>query len=128
MAIKTECVCVCVCVLCDVAMTNMSSSSSDISPTHRSGCCTPSSPRSERERRQRKIRASIQHLEQHREKILHDSKLVGKTTGSTVAAVNYHMNLRRVNFKWQRGIKIGNSLPMTVRRIDWMLQQVLSVF
>jgi len=82
------------------ATANTSSSSSD-SVMH--GC----SPRSERERREWKMHASIRHLEQHREAILHTNKLVGKPVESNVAAVNYHTKLRRVNFKWQRGIKIG---------------------
>jgi len=66
-----------------------------------------SSPHTERERRDWKLRASIRHLERHREELLHTSRLVGKPIESNVAAVNYHTKLRRVNFKWQRGIKIG---------------------
>jgi len=84
------------------AVTNASNSSCELSPTHVSH-----TPRTERDRRQRRIRASIRHLEQHREAFMRNSKLAGKTTESNVAAVNYHINLRRVNFKWQRGIKIG---------------------
>ena len=85
-----------------VAANMSTSSSSDLSLAHSCGPC------SELERRQRKIRAKIQHLEQHREQNLRRNKLVGKTIESNVAAVNYHINLRRVNFKWQRGIKIGS--------------------
>ena len=81
---------------------------SDVCPTHTRDSSSPSIPCSSRERRQRQIIQSIQQCELNREKILRDSKLAGKTTESNVAAVNYRSNLRRVNFKWQRGIKIGN--------------------
>jgi len=92
--------CDCLFRLCAAAAANTSCSSPD-SVIH------GFSPRSEREQRERKMQASIRHLERHREDILHVNKLVGKPTESNVAAVNYHTKLRRVNFKWQRGIKIG---------------------
>ena len=88
-------------------MTNMSSSSSDVSLTRLLNASSPSSPHSDRDSRQLQMRKSIRSLEQYREGILHSSKLIGKPTTSNVAAVNYPISLRRVNFRWQRGIKIG---------------------
>jgi len=100
-------------IIVNTTATNINDSSSDLSPTRGSGCSTPSTPVTDRESRQLRIQTSIQHLECERETRLHANKLVGKTTESSSAAVNYHISLRRVNFKWQRGIKIGNSAHRT---------------
>lgn len=59
-------------------------------------------PRSER------LRLRIEKLELSREQKLRDTRVIGMVT-SRVQEPDYRINVRRVNFRWQRGIKIGTS-------------------
>ena len=53
-----------------------------------------------------RIRAEIADLEEKRSRSLFDRHVIGKVS-SWKGDVTYNINIRRVNFKWQRGNKIG---------------------
>ena len=53
-----------------------------------------------------RIRAEIADLEEKRSRSLFDRRVIGKVS-SWKGDVTYNINIRRVNFKWQRGNKIG---------------------
>ncbi|CAG5116904.1 unnamed protein product [Candidula unifasciata] len=57
-------------------------------------------PRGER------LRLRIEKLELGREQKLRESRIIGRVTNH-VQEPDYRINVRRVNFRWQRGIKIG---------------------
>ena len=54
----------------------------------------------------KKIRGAIQILEQQRTNTLYMKKQIGRMTLQQ-KEVDYHITNKKVNFKWQRGIKIG---------------------
>ena len=56
--------------------------------------------------RQEKIRQKVQRFEKIREEKLRETKTIGQVT-SRVQETDYRISLRRVNFRWLRGNKIG---------------------
>ena len=71
--------------------------------------------REEEERRQEKmlpmerIRAKVADLEERRSRSLLARRVIGKVS-SWKGDITYNINIRRVNFKWQRGNKIGEGI------------------
>ena len=55
-----------------------------------------------------RIRAEIADLEDQRSRALFSRRVIGKVS-SWKGDLTYNINIRRVNFKWQRGNKIGGS-------------------
>jgi hypothetical protein len=53
-----------------------------------------------------KMLTGLRSIEQKRVNSLFANRLIGRPTNCPID-VDYHINLRRVNFRWQRGIKIG---------------------
>jgi len=81
----------------------------DIKSPQSESCCMNECTLSVEVRRKRageKLLASLRSIEQKRVDIMFANRLIGRPTNSRVD-VDYHINLRRVNFRWQRGIKIG---------------------
>ncbi|CAL1534129.1 unnamed protein product [Lymnaea stagnalis] len=56
--------------------------------------------------RSEQLQKAIEKLEQDRENKLRDNRIIGHVT-TRVHEPDYRMNVKRVNFRWQRGIKIG---------------------
>ncbi|KAK6169248.1 hypothetical protein SNE40_020332 [Patella caerulea] len=48
----------------------------------------------------------INEIDRKRNKVLQDRRMVGRVTNK-VSDIDYRISVRRVNFKWQRGTKIG---------------------
>ena len=53
-----------------------------------------------------RLRNAIEHLEITREQRLRDERIIG-ILASQVHEPDIRINVRRVNFRWQRGFKIG---------------------
>ena len=64
----------------------------------------------EESNRMTRIVHAIQRYEQDRTNELYNRHIIGRVTNKRVE-VDYRINIRRVNFKWQRGFKIGE-LPL----------------
>ncbi|RUS75685.1 hypothetical protein EGW08_016551 [Elysia chlorotica] len=58
------------------------------------------------EQRSERMRSKIENLEKTREKMLQDNRVIGRIT-SRAQEPDLRMNVRRVKFRWQRGMKIG---------------------
>jgi mitogen-activated protein kinase kinase kinase 4 len=56
--------------------------------------------------RREKIQQQIQGLERTRESDLREKKRIGQVTNKA-REPDYRVSVRRVNFRWQRGNKIG---------------------
>ncbi|KAK7107487.1 mitogen-activated protein kinase kinase kinase 4-like isoform X2 [Littorina saxatilis] len=56
--------------------------------------------------RRERIRRKVDHMERERDDQLLEKKRIGRVTNK-VREPDYRINMRRVNFRWQRGNKIG---------------------
>ncbi|XP_071112541.1 mitogen-activated protein kinase kinase kinase 4-like [Haliotis cracherodii] len=56
--------------------------------------------------RKERIKLGCRRLEEERNQKMRDKRVIGRTT-SRQSEIDYHINVRRVNFRWQRGNKIG---------------------
>ena len=56
-----------------------------------------------------RIRAKVADLEERRSRSLLSRRVIGKVS-SWKGDITYNINIRRVNFKWQRGNKIGEPI------------------
>lgn len=55
---------------------------------------------------------AVKMLEKDRDEILQEKRRVGRPT-SKKSESDYHISVRRVNFRWQRGNKIGEKFNVT---------------
>jgi hypothetical protein len=63
-----------------------------------------------------KMLTGLRSIEQKRVNSLFANRLIGRPTNCPID-VDYHINLRRVNFRWQRGIKIGKFILHVMQTI-----------
>ncbi|ESO84956.1 hypothetical protein LOTGIDRAFT_168212 [Lottia gigantea] len=54
-----------------------------------------------------RIMSLISRIDEKRNQVLQDRHMIGKVTSLKASDIDYRISVRRVNFKWQRGIKIG---------------------
>jgi mitogen-activated protein kinase kinase kinase 4 len=54
-----------------------------------------------------RIHTAIKYLEELRQGQLADANMIGKVV-SCKTEVDYHINVKRANFSWQRGMKVGD--------------------
>jgi len=55
-----------------------------------------------------RVQAAVSLLDRSRDKSLYEKKVIGHVTEGHHSTSIVRINVRRVNFKWQRGTKIGN--------------------